>query len=241
MNTAPVLSIVGASKIFQSGESEIVALDNVSLDIFEGEVLGIVGPSGSGKTTLLMIAGLIETPTTGYVRFLGDIQISGGTQLNTLTDMRRQNIGFVFQRANLIPFLTALENVQLALQLDGAPSSEAHARATELLDELGLMHRAGNLPRQLSGGEQQRVAIARALANRPKIVFADEPTAALDSARGRKVMELFVQMARQQNVAVVVVTHDFRAAALVDRIVEMTDGRISSERMNENVFTETPP
>ncbi len=241
MNTAPVLSIVGASKIFQSGESEIVALDNVSLDIFEGEVLGIVGPSGSGKTTLLMIAGLIETPTTGYVRFLGDVLISGGTQLNTLTDMRRQNIGFVFQRANLIPFLTALENVQLAMQLDGAPSSEAHARATELLDELGLMHRAGNLPRQLSGGEQQRVAIARALANRPIIVFADEPTAALDSARGRKVMELFVQMARQQNVAVVVVTHDVRVAALVDRIVEMTDGRISSERMNENVFTQTPP
>ena len=232
MKIAPILSVVGASKIFQSGETEIVALDDVSLDIFEGEVLGIVGPSGSGKTTLLMIAGLIETPTTGYVRFLGDMQINGGTQLNTLTDMRRQNIGFVFQRANLIPFLSALENVQLAMQLDGAPSSEAHARATELLNELGLMHRAGNLPRQLSGGEQQRVAIARALANRPKIVFADEPTAALDSARGRKVIELFVQMARQQNVAVVVVTHDVRAAALVDRIVEMTDGRISSERMN---------
>lgn len=232
MSARPVLSIEGACKVFRSGDSEVVALDNVSLDVAEGEVLGIVGPSGSGKTTLLLIAGLIELPSAGVVRFLDNTTVLPESRIHTLTDIRRRRVGFVFQRANLIPFLTALENVQIALQLDGQPASLARARALALLEELDVAHRSGNLPKQLSGGEQQRVAIARALANRPSIVFADEPTAALDSARGRQVMENFTNMARRDGVAIVVVTHDIRAASLTDRIILMADGRIMGTHVN---------
>jgi putative ABC transport system ATP-binding protein len=237
MTGAAVLTLEDTSKIFRSGDSEVVALDKVSLEVRAGEVLGIVGPSGSGKTTLLMIAGLIELPTYGLVKFLDNTTVRPDSRLNTLTDIRRRRVGFVFQRANLIPFLTAVENVQIAMQLDGMPPRDARDRARLLLQELGLIHREGNLPHQLSGGEQQRVAIARALANRPSIVFADEPTAALDSARGRKVMELFAQLARRDGVAIVVVTHDQRAASLTDRIIQMADGRITSMHENPEALT----
>lgn len=233
MSAQPVLSVTDASKIFSSGDSQVIALDHVSLEVARGEVLSIVGPSGSGKTTLLMIAGLIEAPTSGRIQFQNNVMVGPATDLNSLTDIRRRHIGFVFQRANLIPFLTALENVQIALQLDGAAAGDARGRAMSLLDEMDISHRYANMPNQLSGGEQQRVAIARALANKPDIIFADEPTAALDSARGRRVMEIFGHLARREGVAVVVVTHDQRAADLANRVIEMADGRITRQYTNK--------
>ena len=232
MSSTPVLVVDRARKVFRGADSEVVALDEVSIEVSAGEVLAVVGPSGSGKTTLLMLAGLIELPTSGQVRLLGEVTVGPNSELARLTDLRRRRIGFVFQRSNLIPFLTALENVQIAMQLDRASTTAARARAVALLGEFGVAYRASNLPRQLSGGEQQRVAIARALANRPAIVFADEPTAALDSRRGLAVMELFRRLARDEGVALVVVTHDPRAAALADRVVEMVDGRVQRQYVN---------
>lgn len=229
MSASPLVAVRGVSKIYQSGDSQIYALNNVVVEFAAGEVLGILGPSGSGKTTLLMIAGLVERPTLGEVQFLGETVVGPHTELSRLTDLRRRHIGFVFQRANLVPFLNAVENVQIAMQVDGVPAKEAYVRACSLLEELGVGHRFRQMPRQLSGGEQQRVSIARALANRPSIIFADEPTAALDSIRGRQVMALLQKLAREQGVAIAIVTHDARWLEYFDRAIEISDGQIAKQ------------
>ncbi|TAD86837.1 MAG: ABC transporter ATP-binding protein [Alphaproteobacteria bacterium] len=225
-----VLSLRNVGVRYRGGDGAMVdALSDVTLDLVAGEMVGIFGPSGCGKTTLLMAAGLLESPTSGTVQLAG---IPTETVANeaALRDFRRKHIGFVFQKPNLIPVLTAAENVALALVIDGVPPAEAERRAITLLAALETAHRAGNRPATLSGGEQQRVAVARALANQPVLVLADEPTAALDSRRGRQVMEVLRSIARERLAAVAVVTHDPRSIDLFDRILDMNDGRIVGER-----------
>ena len=225
-----VMEVRGASKIYLSGPNAVAALTDMTLALNAGELTGIVGPSGSGKTTFLMIAGLLEPPSTGTVFFRGRPIADPQTKLNSLRDFRRTHVGFIYQKANLIPFLTAVENVQIALEINDVRPKLARERARELLSQFGLGHREDNYPTQLSGGEQQRVSIARALANDPVLLLADEPTAALDGTRGRQVMEVFRSLADERRVAVGVVTHDPRWSDIFDRIVEMSDGRMVSER-----------
>ncbi|WP_108662644.1 ABC transporter ATP-binding protein [Acuticoccus kandeliae] len=223
------LLVEDARKHFPSGDTVVRALDGVTVEARPGELIGIMGASGSGKSTMLLIAGLLEPPTDGAVYFRGECVSHPEADLDRLRDFRRRNIGFVFQKANLIPFLSALDNVALALQIDDVPVAQARDYAHELLVELGLGHRVDNRPARLSGGEQQRVAIARALANDPPLILADEPTAALDSVRSRQVMELFRTIADERQASVMVVTHDSRSIDLFDRVYEFSDGRILSE------------
>ena len=232
MNPQPVLDVRDTARYYPSGDTVVRALDGVSLEANPGELIGIVGPSGSGKSTMLLIAGLLEPPTRGTVHINGNLVSEPGAQLDRLRDFRRRNIGFVFQKANLIPFLSAAENVALALEIDDVRPGPARGHAIQLLKNLGLGHRVDNRPPQLSGGEQQRVAIARALANDPPLILADEPTAALDSVRGRQVMELFRNIATARQAAVVVVTHDPRSLDLFDRTLEFSDGRVVEERVH---------
>ena len=214
------------TKVYGSGNTEVVAMRNVSLRVERGEVVALLGPSGAGKSTLLAAMGLINPPTSGQITISGDLVMDGPHPLVDLRSFRRKFLGFVFQKANLIPFLNALQNVQIALQINDVDSREARSRSMELLDYLGVADRARNLPEQLSGGQQQRVAVARALANKPSLILADEPTAALDSQRGRQVMELFSKVAHEQGAGVIVVTHDHRALDVFDRTYEMEDGKL---------------
>lgn len=225
-----VLALDRVSKIYGDVGTEVRALDGVSLRVAPGEVVGVMGPSGSGKSTMLLLAGLLEPPTGGTIAIAGEPVSAPGADLDALRDFRRRNIGFVFQKANLLPFLTALENVALALEIDDVAPRAARAYARDLLGLVDLSQRAGNLPAQLSGGEQQRVAVARALANDPTLLLADEPTAALDAVRGRQVLSQFRQIATERDAGVVVVTHDARALELFDRVVELVDGHIVSEK-----------
>lgn len=227
MSAPPVLSVRDVARHYQSGDTTVRALDGVSLDIAPGEVVGILGPSGSGKSTLLLIAGLLEPPTSGTVLIGGTPVSAPGADLDSLRQFRRDHIGFIFQKANLIPFLSAVENVALALEIDHVAPREARAYAAYLLESLDLGHRLDNHPARLSGGEQQRVAVARALANDPSLLLADEPTAALDSVRGRQVLGLFREIADTRRAGVAVVTHDQRALDLFDRTIELCDGRLS--------------
>lgn len=229
MNTSPqqpAIEAIGVSKIYGHGQTEVIALNDVSLSVARGEVIALLGPSGAGKSTLLTAMALINPPTSGRIVIDGELVMDGEVAKIDLRAFRRQHLGFVFQKANLIPFLTALENVQVAMEINDMPSSDAKQRALYLLDHLGIADRANNLPDALSGGQQQRVAVARALANQPSLILADEPTAALDSQRGRQVMELFAQVAHESGAGVIVVTHDTRAVDVFDRIVEMEDGRL---------------
>jgi putative ABC transport system ATP-binding protein len=222
-----VLSIDGLSKIYGSGELAVTALNDVNLDVQAGELVALLGPSGSGKTTLLLCTSLIVEPTAGVIAMNGkDIYRDGWTGID-VKRFRRENIGFIFQAHNLIPFLSALDNIALAMQLNGVGKRQSRARARELLDYLEIGHRADNLPGLLSGGEQQRVAIGRALANEPPLIFADEPTASLDTGRGMKVMELLKRVAREKNSAIIAVTHDVRMIAGFDSLYHMDDGRLS--------------
>ncbi|MBU2550937.1 MAG: ABC transporter ATP-binding protein [Proteobacteria bacterium] len=214
------------TKVYGQGNTEVVAMRDVSLEVRRGEVAALLGPSGAGKSTLLTAVGLINPPTSGQIIINGGMVMDGPKSLTNLTRFRRNHIGFVFQKSNLIPFLTAMENVKVALELNGWPSARAGKKAMELLDYFGLADRAGNHPSMLSGGQQQRVAVARALANKPSLILADEPTAALDSQRGRQVMELFKKVAHEQGGAVIVVTHDHRALDVFDTTYEMEDGSI---------------
>ena len=216
------------TKIYGSGNTEVVAMRDVSMEIQQSEVVALLGPSGSGKSTFLTAVGLINRPTSGQVYIGGELVLDGQTAKTDLRAFRRQHIGFVFQKSNLIPFLSAVENVQIAMELNGQSKRAARQRAMELLDYLGVADRAKNRPSMLSGGQQQRVAVARALANQPSVILADEPTAALDGFRGRQVMELFAKVAHQQSAGVVVVTHDHRSLDVFDRTYEMEDGRIQA-------------
>jgi putative ABC transport system ATP-binding protein len=218
--------IAGLTKVYGSGNTEVVAVQDASFTVGRGEVVALLGPSGSGKSTLLAAVGLINPPTAGRIAIAGQDVMNGPRALVDLRAFRRHHLGFVFQKANLIPFLNARQNVQVALEINDVPARAARARAEELLVYLGLGDRLNNLPFMLSGGQQQRVAIARALANRPSLILADEPTAALDGHLGRQVMDLFRRVAHEQRAGVIVVTHDHRSLDVFDRILEMEDGRL---------------
>lgn len=220
---------VKLTRIYGSGNTEVVAMRDVTFCVRRGEVAALLGPSGAGKSTLLAAIGLINPPTSGRVLINGRLVMEGPRAAVDLTAFRRNHIGFVFQKSNLVPFLSAVENVQVALEINGWPAGRARHRALELLEYLQMADRAANRPSMLSGGQQQRVAVARALANRPSLILADEPTAALDSQRGRQVMELFRRVAHEQNGAVIVVTHDHRALDVFDTIYEMEDGVIRKQ------------
>jgi putative ABC transport system ATP-binding protein len=223
----PALQLRNVRKTYQSGDSEIVALDHATLDVGDDEILALIGPSGSGKTTLLSIAGGLLSPSEGAV-IVGEHDITEYSA-KELTKFRREQVGFVFQTVNLVPFLTARENVMIAAELGGNGNEKAtKARADQLLDELGLARRAGNLPAQLSGGERQRVAIGRALMNEPQLILVDEPTSALDTKLGTQVMELIVGEVKRRSTAAVIVTHDTRMTHYADRVVQITDGVLAA-------------
>lgn len=225
MTATPALTISGARKEFRSGDQTIVAVDDVDLTVADGEFLVLEGPSGSGKTTLLTLAGALSTPTSGSI-MLGDQEL-GGLDGGEAASVRRNRIGFVFQAVNLIPFLSARENLLAVRQLGGGKvDKDARARADELLGDLGLDGKGDNLPDQLSGGQKQRVAIGRALMNDPDLLLVDEPTSALDSELGRQVVELLREEVDRRKVAAIMVTHDDRVTDLGDRIVTMVDGRL---------------
>jgi putative ABC transport system ATP-binding protein len=225
-NESIAIETVSLTKIYGRDNTEVVAMRDVSFSVRHGEVVALLGPSGAGKSTLLTAVGLINPPTSGRVIINGVQVMDGPRSLTNLTRFRRNHIGYVFQKSNLIPFLSAIENVQVALELNGWNARKAKKRAYDLLEYLGMADRAENLPSMLSGGQQQRVEVARALANHPSVMLADEPTAALDSHRGRQVMELFRKVAHEQQGAVIVVTHDHRALDIFDLIYEMEDGMI---------------
>ncbi len=214
----------GLTKVYGDGAS-VRALDGVSLRVDTGEFLAVCGPSGSGKTTLLNLIGTLDRPTSGKV-WVNGVEVAG-LRGDALADFRRENIGFVFQLFNLVPWLTALENVMLPLlPYRRGLGFDLGERAGRLLEEVGLSGRMGHLPGELSGGEQQRVAIARALVNRPRLVLADEPTGNLDSASGEGIMRLLRRLNEEHGVTVVLVTHDERIASYTDRAVELHDGKL---------------
>ncbi len=223
-----VLEITGLTKVFGSGHLEVRALEDINLAVSAGELAALMGPSGSGKTTLLLCISLILEPTAGRMVFDGQtIYHDDWTGLD-IRRLRREKVGFVFQFGNLIPFLTARENVLFPLNLVGLNSEAAEKRVAELLEYMEMADRAHYLPARLSGGEQQRVAIARALANFPKLILADEPTAALDTARGKKVMEMLKKVARENQTAVITVTHDARMIEGFDSVYHLKDGRLNN-------------
>ena len=223
----PVLTAREVVKTFQEGREEVHVLRGVSLDLHPGEVVALEGPSGSGKTTLLSILGCILTATRGEVTVDG-VRIDPARP-ERLPAVRRKSIGFVFQQFNLFPALTAVENVEYALNVKGIRGPEARKEADTLIDAVGLSDRRDFLPRDLSGGQKQRIAIARALCNSPAVLLADEPTANLDSQVGRQVLELFRGLARRQNRALLIVTHDPRVRAVCDRVLHIADGKLLPE------------
>ena len=224
--TTPIIHLESIKKVFTTEEVETHALSEVHLDIREGEFVSIAGPSGCGKSTLLSILGLLDTPTSGT--YVLNNKPASGLKLSERARIRNREIGFIFQSFNLIGDLTVFENVELPLVYRGMASAERRVRALNVLEDVGMSHRAKHLPSQLSGGQQQRVAVARALAGRPSILLADEPTGNLDSANGESVMELLKDL-HQRGSTICMVTHDSRFANAADRTVHLFDGRIVSE------------
>jgi putative ABC transport system ATP-binding protein len=218
------LEVKNVVKTFQADSGEIRAVDDVSFAVEAGEFVALVGPSGSGKTTMLSILAALLTPTDGQV-------LIDGTDLARMSEtervvLRRQKIGFTFQSNNLIPYLTARENVELMIRLNNKFDRAAKVRSAELLSRLGLGDRLNNLPAQMSGGQQQRVAIARALIHAPTVVLADEPTASLDTERAFQVVQTFAALIHENNRAGIMVTHDLRMCQYVDRVLQMRDGKL---------------
>ncbi|MGE7907087.1 ABC transporter ATP-binding protein [Peribacillus sp. NPDC094092] len=212
------------SKIYGEGDIKVTALDNISLNVRAGEFIAIVGPSGSGKSTFLSIAGALLSPSKGRL-LLNDEDITTLSP-KELTRVRLEKIGFVFQSSNLVPYLTVRDQLLLLSELIGKRDKKTMKKADELISHLGLGHRADHLPEALSGGERQRVAIARSLMNDPEIILADEPTASLDSKRGRDVVEMLAHEVKSRNKAAIMVTHDERMLDLCDRVVNITDGKV---------------
>ncbi len=225
-STQPIVEICDISKHFGDGEARVDALRNVTLDIYPGQVVALLGPSGSGKSTLLNVIGCITEPSSGQLRLDGETVYDGRWLRSDLRQVRLEKIGFIFQFHNLLPFLDATDNVAVAMYLAGISSPDARKRAIELLDYLEVGHRKSALPAKLSGGEAQRVAIARALANKPRIILADEPTAALDSKRAGIVMDLLRKLALDQQAAIIAVTHDEKIFDRFDSIHMLRDGRL---------------
>jgi len=225
-----VLRIEGLTKVFGSGRLEVRALEDINLSVAAGDLVALLGPSGSGKTTLLLCTSLILEPTLGKIVFDGEtIHQQNGWEGIDIRRIRREKMGFIFQSHNLIPFLTARQNVLFPLSLVDKKGEAAEARVMELLEYMEITERADYLPALLSGGEQQRVAIARALANNPRLILADEPTASLDTVRGKKVMELLKKIAKENQSAVIVVTHDVRMIEGFDYVYYLKDGHLNHE------------
>lgn len=219
-----VITVEKITKTYGSGESSVNAIKEATFEIFSGETVALLGPSGSGKTTLITMIGCITEPTSGKLFLNGELVYENKWLTNDTRKLRREGIGFIFQSHNLIPFLNVRENVTLVPQMNAISLKDANARAKELLEYLGVGDKMEHFPSQLSGGQSQRVAIARSLANNPMIILADEPTAALDSQRALSVMELLKKLAQEQDVAIIVVTHDERMLPLFDRILRVEDG-----------------
>ncbi|KAB2920753.1 MAG: ABC transporter ATP-binding protein [Hyphomicrobiaceae bacterium] len=225
-----LVSLRGIFKHFGEGETRIDALKDISLNVSPGEVVALLGPSGSGKTTLLNVIACILDPSQGRMSLEGELVFDSKWLRQDLRRLRLDKIGFIFQFHNLLPFLNATDNVAIVLQLAGYEPAAARERAIELLEYLEVGNRKNAFPAKLSGGEAQRVAIARALANRPRIILADEPTAALDSKRAQIVMDLLRKLAADQSAAVIAVTHDEKIFDRFDRIFMLRDGRLEDER-----------
>jgi putative ABC transport system ATP-binding protein len=222
-----MIRCIDVRKVYRQGSNEIIALDGVSLDIARGEFAVIMGPSGSGKSTLLHLIGGLDRPTSGEL--LVDQRLVGQMADDQVTLFRRTRIGFVFQFFNLLPTLTALENVTLPFVLDGRSKEEAEQRAKMLLDKVGLENRKDHLPEEMSGGEIQRIAVARALAFDPPILLADEPTGNLDSKTGESILSLLRQINRDAGCTIVMVTHSREAAGYGDRTIFFRDGKVEKE------------
>jgi putative ABC transport system ATP-binding protein len=220
----PLVEVKNLSKHFGEGETRVDALRDVTMTVNSGEVVGLLGPSGSGKSTLLNAIGAIIDPNSGWMRLDGEVIYDQRWLRGDLRRLRLEKIGFIFQSHNLLPFLDATDNVAVVLYLAGVPRKEAIRRSEQLLDYLQVGHRRHAMPSQLSGGEAQRVAIARALANEPRIILADEPTAALDSTRAGVVMDLLRKLAAEQEAAIIAVTHDDKIFDRFDRIHMLRDG-----------------
>ena len=219
------------NKVFRSEEIETTALNEIDLDIGEGEFVSIMGPSGCGKSTLMNVLGLLDNPSSGKFHFLGE-EVSQYSERQR-ADFRKENIGFVFQSFNLIDELSVYENVELPLLYLGVPASERKERVSSMLENMGVGHRSSHYPQQLSGGQQQRVAVSRALITNPKIVLADEPTGNLDSQHGDEVMNLLKDL-NSQGTTIVMVTHSPAYAAYGNRTVNLFDGKIADETLNGN-------
>ena len=225
----PLVELKGISKHFGEGERRVDALRHITLSVSSGQVVGLLGPSGSGKTTLLNAIGAIIEPNEGWMKLDGEVVYDNRWLRRDLRRFRLEKIGFIFQTHNLLPFLNATDNVAVVHYLAGLRREESIKRAVELLNYLQVGHRKHAMPAQLSGGEAQRVAIARALANRPRIILADEPTAALDSVRAGIVMDLLRTLAVEQQAAVIAVTHDEKIFDRFDRIFRLRDGRVEDD------------
>ena len=223
-----VVRVENLTKIYGRGDAQTLALVDANLSVQKGELVALLGPSGSGKTTLLTAICCISEPTRGRIELDSETVFDEGWTGVDVRALRRQKMGVIFQSYNLIPFLTVLENVELILTLNHVDREQAQSRAMELLDYLEIAHRWHHYPSEISGGEQQRVAIARALANDPKGLLADEPTAALDTERGKIVMGLLRKLSREKEAAVIVVTHDVRMVEGFDRVYHIADGRIQN-------------
>jgi len=225
-----IVDIKGVAKHYGEGEARVDALRNLDLTVHAGEVVALLGPSGSGKTTLLNIIGCIIDPSEGQVSLDGELVFKARWLRGDLRKLRLDKIGFIFQAHNLLPFLNAIDNVALVLQMAGKSRTQAQTRAQELLDYLEVGHRARAMPALLSGGEAQRVAIARALANSPRIILADEPTAALDSKRAGIVMDLMRKLAAEQDACIIAVTHDEKILDRFDHLFHLRDGRLENNK-----------
>ncbi|MGZ5442918.1 MAG: ABC transporter ATP-binding protein [Thermoanaerobaculia bacterium] len=227
---APIIAMSNIRKVYDTGKVKVEALKGVDLDVFPGEFVAIVGPSGSGKSTLMNLVGCLDTPTDGTYAIGGE-NVAGVTR-DQLAEIRNRRVGFVFQNFNLLPHITAQENVELPMLFGGVSPKERRARAIELLGKVGLGDRVDHKPTELSGGQMQRVAIARALAMNPDIILADEPTGNLDTSSGTDVMSLFNELWKSGR-TLVIISHDPALAKRASRIVEIRDGRITSDTRNE--------
>jgi putative ABC transport system ATP-binding protein len=224
----PLVELTKISKHFGEGETRVDALREISMAVAPREIVGLVGPSGSGKSTLLNVVACILEPSSGRMRLDGDLVYDNRWLKGDLRKLRLDKIGFIFQFHNLLPFLNTTENVAMVLELAGSTSAAARTRAIELLDYLGVGNRKNAMPATVSGGEAQRVAIARAMANRPRIILADEPTAALDSERAGVVMDLMSRVAAEQHAAIIVVSHDEKIFNRFHRIFHLRDGHLEN-------------
>ncbi len=222
-----IIEVVNVDKIYNDSDVKVVALSGINLMIEQGEFTAIVGPSGSGKTTLLNLLGGLDTPTNGKIR-VGDVWLNE-MKGSKLIDFRLRNIGFVFQSYNLIPVLTAGENVELIMQLQGVPAMQRKQVAAEMLSKVGLADRVSSRPAKLSGGQQQRVAVARALASRPKFILADEPTANLDGKSAESLLQIMEHLNRTEGVTFIFSTHDQRVVSRARRVILLEDGKIKSD------------